>query len=335
MRLGIKTTEKKVVASLPGVKGWGHLRCVTQLADQPGLNKKRALVSTYEDPAGERICECGHRLASTSMTCRECGRDVSNLSSASAVSPTIGKIIWRQGERYLVRPDNVKPWIQVLKFETEGLQELKLCLQPPLVKRPGMPDMPQTPREGLEGPMKIANLPQIKKALQKGLEGFCVAVEYEKCSDATGDMELSRLQDGFYVQAIRPGGLAYEAGVRGGHMLSTLKCADAKLLKNDKPVWCSLDPHQDLPAVLRPLPECQHISDVDDLEWPIRLEFHTLPLGWRLVGEAPLAERTTMPGGLPGVVEEKDKQDGKEKTLRGPFTLASLDDLIAAGQSNV
>jgi len=49
----------------------------------------------------------------------------------------------------------------------------------------------------------------------------------------------------------------------------------------------------------------------------------------------PLAEKTAMPGALPGTLEEGDKQDGKEKTLPGPFTLASLDDLIAAGQKNV
>jgi len=118
-------------------------------------------------------------------------------------------------------------------------------------------------------------------------------------------------------------------------MLSKLQCADAKTLQNDKPVWVSLVPKDALPAILRPIQECQNLADEnDDLEWPIRLEFYTLPLGWELIGKVPSAV-TPHPLGVPDEPEKQDHwdKDSSANTSAGQFSWYDIDALIGSNQN--
>ena len=169
--------------------------------------------------------------------------------------------------------------------------------------------------------------------MHKPLKGCSVAVEYKSADEATGDMELSPLQYGFCVQALCQTGIAHSSGVRGGHLLSAFLNTDAKILGTDKPVWESLNPHKDLPAVLRSLQECSQMPDTDELDWPVRLEFHTLPIGWRCVCELPLTEgaggykeeSAPVPGPLP---EDVQPPLPGADDAQVQFSLGRLDELI-------
>ena len=113
----------------------------------------------------------------------------------------MGNIAWRQGERYLVNPDNTKPWTQELQLDTVGLEWLKKCLGPSLA---------------IEKPVPLTSKDKGKE-LRQPEHGLCITIEYESADEAVGDIELSQLQDDlFYVQALRHEGFAHRAGIWNG-----------------------------------------------------------------------------------------------------------------------
>jgi hypothetical protein len=178
----------------------------------------------------------------------------------------MGTIVWRQGERYLIKPDHMKCWYQIIRAGKQELERLRGCLDDQLV---------------------VDRLLEVEHP-HDDESCFCKHVEYKNYDEAFGDIEISHVLNGFYVQAIRKDGIAHKKGVRGGHMVLTLAMADGKVggAADDNRMWIPLSIEEDLPAFMRPSLECPNYNgDVlkDGLEWPIRLQFHTLPRGWKCV----------------------------------------------------
>lgn len=314
MRLGKPINKGKDSSEIAGIKGWGNLRQVMSLADQPGMDKTRALVSGFDDPMSEKICECGHQMHYNHTKCRFCGKDAEECQPAER---TKGKIIWRKENRYLIRPDATRPWEQTIDLSFDNLKVLLTIMN---------------------GECRIVKrIPHGNKQREhdvKSYNAFTAIVDYKTVGEAKGDMELSPLQHGYFcVQALRHGGPAYKAGVRGGHVLLLLQCAEtSKVLSKEKTVYRSLDAHQYLPVVLRPPQECFQMNEEDDenLDWPLRLVFDRLPQEWTLVG---IERDASGPApDLPGIIED-DAVDSHGAKPPGdaavdPINFQELADLI-------
>lgn len=261
---GVGNTEQ-VDTSCTSRSGWGNLRKVPKLAEHPGMVRNRALVSTFDESLMEQVCVCGHRVLAHELECKHCGKELVAKDVDRAHKVEVGDVIWRHGERYAIQPDNAKPWYQLVTLTSKvQLEEIAKCLdKDELTVGKRIPDVEE-------------KVPQL-----------CINVVYQNADDAYGDLEIAEAFGGFYVQALKHDGIAYSCGVRGGHKLYRLQQSSIKTIDGDAPLWLPLEVGEHLPAILRPPEECTHANFADDIDWPVLLQFHALPEGWKAVGVLP------------------------------------------------
>eukprot|EP00933_Yihiella_yeosuensis_P031954 TRINITY_DN25544_c0_g1_i1.p1 TRINITY_DN25544_c0_g1~~TRINITY_DN25544_c0_g1_i1.p1 ORF type:complete len:959 (-),score=132.24 TRINITY_DN25544_c0_g1_i1:302-3178(-) len=106
-----------------------------------------------------------------------------------------GNVVCRHGNRFVVQEDGASEWSQELEFSAKELPTLLECL---------------------DADLKIARtLPILRK----------VEMEYTCQAEARADLEIDHAPWGFYVKRVTPEGLAYNAGVRQGHIVHALLAA--------------------------------------------------------------------------------------------------------------